>query len=286
MIAITGANGQLGTLVIDGLLEKVPASQIVAIVRNRESANALQQLGVQVREADYDQPESLEAAFRGIDKLLLISAVVPGQRLRQHKSVIDAAKKSGVSFVAYTSMLKADTSNHVLAAEHLATEKYLAESGMNFALLRNAWYLENHMGMIEPALQHDALVGSAKEGRFASASRADYAGAAVAVLTQAGAPNRTYELAGDTSFSMSEFASELSEQAGKQITYNDIDPDAYRSLLSGLGLPPMIVEVVVDADLKAQQGAFESSSSDLSRLLGHPTTTLAQAIRATVRSQQ
>jgi len=286
MIAVTGANGQLGKLVIEGLLKKVPADDIIAIVRNPETATAFQQIGVQVREADYDRPESLEAALRGVDRLLLISAVVPGQRLRQHKTVIDAAKRSGVSFVAYTSMLKADISGHVLAAEHLATEEYLAGSGLTFALLRNAWYLENHMGMIEPALQHDALVGSAKEGRFASASRADYAGAAVAVLTQAGAPNRTYELAGDTSFSMSEFASELSEQAGKQITYNDIDPDAYRSLLSGLGLPPMIVEVVVDADLKAQQGAFESSSSDLSRLLGHPTTTLAQAIRATVRSQQ
>ncbi|RRA47644.1 SDR family oxidoreductase [Acidipila sp. EB88] len=286
MIAVTGANGQLGKLVIEGLLKKVPAADIVAIVRNPETATAFQQAGVQVREADYDRPESLEVALRGADKLLLISAVMPGQRLRQHRTVIDAAKRSGVSFVAYTSMLKADTSGHVLAPEHLATEEYLAGSGLTYALLRNAWYLENHMGMVEPALQHGVLVGSAKEGRFASASRADYAGAAVAVLTGAGELNRTYELAGDTSFTMSEFASELSEQTGKQIPYNDLDPDAYRSLLSGLGLPPMIVEVVVDADVKAQQGAFDSSSSDLSRLLGHSTTTLAQAIRATVRSQQ
>jgi NAD(P)H dehydrogenase (quinone) len=237
---------------------------------------------VQVREADYDQPESLEAAFRGVDKLLLISAVVPGQRLRQHKSVIDAAKKSSVSFVAYTSMLNADTSRHVLAPEHLATEKYLEGSGLNFALLRNAWYLENHMAMVEHALQYGALVGCAKAGRFASASRADYAEAAVAVLTGAGEPNQTYELAGDTSFSMSEFALELSEQAGKQITYNDMDPEAYQSLLSGLGLPQMVIEVIVDADLKAQRGDLNSSSRDLTQLLGRTTTTLAQAIRTSV----
>ncbi len=286
MIAVTGANGQLGTLVIKELLEKFPAEQVVATVRNPEAAIGLKQLGVELREADYDRPESLVTAFHKVDKLLLISAVIPGQRLPQHKSVIDAAQKSGVSLVAYTSMLKAETSGHTLAPEHLATEEYLAGSGLPFVVLRNAWYLENHMGMVGAALQHGALVGSAKEGRFASASRADFAGAAVAVLTGAGETNHIYELAGDTSFSMSEFARELSEQAGKQIAYNDLEPEAYRSLLSSFGLPSMIVDVILDADLKSQRGDLDSTSRDLSRLLGRPTTTLAQAVGTTLRSQQ
>jgi NAD(P)H dehydrogenase (quinone) len=282
MIAITGATGQLGQLVAQGLLRKVSAENIVAVVRDVERAASLRQLGVQVRAADYDSPETLEAAFRGVEKLLLVSAVVPGQRLRQHKAVIDAAKKAGVKSVAYTSMVNADTSAHILAAEHLATEQYLIGSGLNFALLRNAWYLENHMGMVGAALQHGALVGSAGEGRFSSATRADLAQAAVAVLTESGKLNHTYELAGDTSFSMNDFAQELTKQTGVNVAYNEMQPEDYRNLLTGFGLPPMIVDVVVDADLKARQGDFENSSKDLTELLGRPTNTLAQAIKTTV----
>jgi NAD(P)H dehydrogenase (quinone) len=282
MIAVTGANGQFGTLVIEGLLKKVPAGEIVAVVRKPAEASALQQLGVQVRQGDYDQFETLAAAFQGVEKVLLISAVVPGQRLRQHKAVIDAAKTAGVTFVAYTSMLNADTSTHMLAAEHLATEQYLLRSGLKFALLRNAWYLDNHIGMVDAALQHGALVGSAGEGRFASATRADLAQAAVEVLTKSGQSKRTYELAGDSSFSMGEFAQEIARAAGKRIVYNELQPEAYRTLLTGLGLPSIIVDVLVDADLKARLGDFDSSSKDLSQLIGHSTTTLSEAVTVAV----
>ena len=280
MIAVTGANGQLGTLVVQGLLSKTPAKKIVAVVRKPADAAVLQQLGVQVRQGDYDNSESLLAAFQGVEKVLLVSAVAPGQRLRQHKAVIDAAKTAGVTFVAYTSMLNADTPTHMLAAEHLATEEYLAASDLKFALLRNTWYLENHIGMVNPALQHGALVGSAGDGRFASATRADLALAAVAVLTESVQPKLTYELAGDSSFSMSEYARELTSRAGKEVVYNELDPEAYRNLLAGLGLPSIIVDVIVDADLKASLGEFNSSSHDLSQLIRRPTTTLSQAIDA------
>jgi NAD(P)H dehydrogenase (quinone) len=282
MIAVTGANGKYGSLVIEGLLKKVPAEKVVAVVRKPAEATLLQERGAQIRQGDYDRPETLTKAFQGVEKILLVSAVVPGQRLRQHKAVVDAAKAAGVNFVAYTSMLNADTSTHMLAAEHLATEQYLANSGLKFALLRNAWYLENHIGMVDAALQQGALVGSAGEGRFASATRADLAQAAVAVLTESAKPKLTYELAGDTSFSMSEFAQELTRRAGREIIYNELDPEAYRNLLTNLGLPSVIVDVLVDADLKARSGDFDSTSKDLSQLIGHPTTTLSEAVKVAI----
>jgi NAD(P)H dehydrogenase (quinone) len=282
MVAITGANGQLGQLVIKGLLQNTPADQIVAAVRNPEKAHALHDLGVQVRKADYDRPETLLQAFQGVEKLLHISAVVPGERLRQHRAVIDAARQAGVKVVAYTSLLHADSSNLVLAAEHKATEDYLKASGVSYVLLRNGWYLENHTAALPAALQNGAIIGSAGEGRFASASRADYAGAAVAVLTQPGHENKTYELAGDSAFTLDDLAAEVTKQAGVQVAYRNLPAAEYEAALIGFGLPRMLVKVAVDTDLKAHQGILDDSSHDLSRLLGRPTTPLSAAVAAAV----
>ena len=284
MIAVTGANGNLGRLVVEGLLEHVPADQIIAAVRNVEKASDLRALGVQIREADYTRPQTLPLAFEGVEKLLLISAVEIGQRVVQHKAVIDAAKQAGVQLLAYTSLLRSDTSDLILASEHKQTEEYLIASGLKFILLRNGWYLENHTGSLAPALQHGAIIGSSGQGRFASASRADYAGAAVAVLTRSGHTNKTYELAGDNSFSMYDFAAELSKQVGRQIVYSNLSEVDYRAALLGFGLPKMIVDVVIDADVKSAGGALNSSSRDLSLLLGRMTTTLSQAIEAALKS--
>jgi len=286
MIAITGANGQLGGLVIKGLLETTPAEEIIAAVRSPEKAQALQNLGVQVREADYDRPETLAKAFRGVQKLLLISAVVPGQRLPQHRAVVDAAKQAGVKVIAYTSLLRADSSELVLAAEHKATEDYLKDSGVSFILLRNGWYLENHTAALPGALQNGVIIGSAGEARFASASRADYAGAAVVVLTQPGHENRIYELAGDSAFTPGDLAAEVTKQTGIQVAYRNLPAAEYEAALLGIGLPRMLVEVAVDADLKAQRGALDSSSHDLSGLLGRGTTTLSEAVAAAVAPPQ
>jgi NAD(P)H dehydrogenase (quinone) len=282
MVAITGANGQLGQLVIEGLLQNTPADQIVAAVRNPERAHALHGLGVQVRKADYDRPETLLHAFQGVEKLLLISAVVPGERLRQHRAVIDAARQAGVKIVAYTSQLHADSSDLVLAAEHKATEDYLKASGVSYVLLRNGWYLENHTAALPAALQNGAIIGSAGEGRFASASRADYAGAAVAALTQPGHENKTYELAGDSAFTLGDLAAEVTKQTGVQVAYRNLPAAEYEAELIGFGLPRMLVEVAVDTDLKAHQGILDDSSHDLSRLLGRPTTPLSAAVAAAV----
>jgi NAD(P)H dehydrogenase (quinone) len=284
MIAITGANGNLGQLVVKGLLEVVPATQIVAAVRSPEKAGDLRALGVAVREADYDRPETLAEAFKGVEKVLLISAVQPGERLRQHKAVIDAAVQAGVKLVVYTSILRADTSSLSLAGEHKATEDYLKRSGLAYVLLRNGWYLENTTAALALTLAQGAMIGSAGQGRFASASRADYAGAAVTVLTQPGHVNRTYELAGDQSFSMHEFTEEVSKQSGRSFVYNNLPPADYEAALLSFGLPNFVVEVVVDADVKSRVGELDSTSRDLSTLLGRSTTPLSEAIKVALQA--
>ncbi len=260
--------------------------QIVAAVRNPDKANALKTLGVQIRQADYDKPETLAKAFQDVEKLLLISAVIPGERLRQHRAAIDAAKQAGVRVVAYTSLLRADTSDLALAAEHKATEEYLKESGISFILLRNGWYLENHTAALPVAVQNGAIIGSAGDGRFASASRADYAEAAAVVLTQPNHENKVYELAGDTSFTLSDLAAEVTKQSGTEVVYRNLSPSEYEAALLGFGLPKMIVDVVVDADLKTRNGALNSSSRDLFELLGRPTTTLAEAVATALRNSK
>lgn len=285
MIAITGATGHLGRLVVMGLIQRLPAAQIIAAVRDVSKAEDLRALGVHVREADYDRPETLVKAFEGVDKVLLVSAVEPGKRLVQHKAVIDAAKRAGVQLLAYTSMLRADTSTLVLAGEHKATEQYLRSSGLEFVVLRNGWYLENDIGALGGALAMGKIIGSSGQGRFASAARADYADAAVAVLTQPGHTNNTYELAGDHAFSMAEFANEVSKQTGRSIAYENLPAGDFAAALLGFGLPRMIVDVVVDASVGSARGELDNAGRrDLSELIGRPTMPVSEAIKIALQS--
>jgi NAD(P)H dehydrogenase (quinone) len=285
MIAVTGANGHLGQLIIKGLVERVPAKQIVAAVRSPEKASSFGVLGVQVREADYTRPETLSTALHDVERVLLISASDVGQRFKKHRAVIDAAKEAGVEQFVYTSLLHADSSEMFLAEEHKQTEEYIRASGLPLVILRNGWYLENHTSALGNAVRCDALIGSSNDGRFASASRADYAAAAVVVLTQPVLGNKTYELAGDQSFSMTELASEVSRQLGRDIPYRNLSGDDYRAILLSLGLPQMTVDVLIDADAKAIRGDLDSTSRDLSRLIDRPTTTLSRAVRSALRTQ-
>lgn len=280
MIVITGATGQLGRLVIQSLLNKLPASQIVAAVRNPARAADLAALGVQVRKADYTDPALLEAAFQGAEKVLLISSSEIGQRAAQHRNVIDAAKKAGVSLVAYTSILHADRSPLGLAAEHAATEAYLRESGLPHVLLRNGWYTENYLASVPPALQHGAFIGSAGEGRIASAARADYAEAAAVVLTTPGQSGKVYELAGDEAYTLAEFSAELSRQSGKAIPYVDLPENDYKAALIGAGLPEPIAGLLADSDSGAAKGGLFDDTRQLGTLIGRPTTPLAVSMRA------
>lgn len=285
MIAVTGATGQLGRFVIDALLKKVPAGEIVAAVRTPAKAADLAALGVIVRQADYGQPETLEAAFAGVDKLLLISGSEVGQREAQHKAVIEAARAAGVGFIAYTSLLHADTSPLGLGVEHRATEALLKASGIPFALLRNGWDSENYAASIPPALAHHAFIGAAGEGRIASAARQDYAEAAAEVMTREDQAGKVYELAGDDSYTLAQFAAEIAAQSGEKVDYVNLSQSEFAAALKNAGLPEGLAEMLADSDAGAEKGGLFDDSRQLSQLIGRPTTTWQAVIRAALANR-
>ncbi|ASD62920.1 SDR family oxidoreductase [Bdellovibrio bacteriovorus] len=283
MILVTGATGQLGQLVIHSLLKKVPASEIVAAVRNVQKAQNLKDLGIQVREADYNNPEAWTATLKGIQKVLLISGSEVGSRIQQHKAVIDAAKKAGtVELLVYTSLLRADTSPLVLGQEHKETEKMIQASGLRYSLLRNGWYTENYVGSAKSAVEHGAVLGAAQDGRIASASREDYAEAAAQVLTLQN-PKAVYELAGDTSYSLKELAAEISKQSGKEVKYNNLSEADYKAVLIQVGLPEGFAGILAQSDSAAAQGGLYDESHELSQLIGRKTTPLAVTLAAALK---
>lgn len=280
MFALTGATGQLGQLVVAELLKTVAADQIVAIVRNPAKAETLRQQGVIVRQADYNDPAALTQALQGVEKLLLISSSEIGQRIAQHQNVISAAKAAEVKFIAYTSLLHADRSPLGLHVEHVATEKMLAEAGIPYTLLRNGWYSENYLASVPPALAHGVFPGAAGEGKIASATRADYAAAAARVLTEAGHAGKVYELAGDTSWTLSELAALLSNASGKPVVYQNLSQAEFAAALKSAGLPDGLADLLADSDAGAAKGGLFDDSATLSKLIGRPTTTIQESIHA------
>ena len=280
-IFVTGATGQLGRKVIDALLHRVPASSLVAGVRDKAKGADLAARGVELRVADYDQPATLAAAFVGIDRLLLISGNAVGQRTRQHTAVIDAAKAAGVKLIAYTSVLRADVSQLGLAVEHKATEAALAASGVPHVLLRNGWYLDNFAGRGTNALAAGELITCAGEGRYAAATRDDFAAATAVVLTSAdGYAGRKLELAGSSSFSIPELAALVSRLSGRNIPCRNMSPADYEATLIRNGMPDFVAKIVTNSDVSAGAGWLFDDSRTLESLIGRPTTTL-EAIVAT-----
>ncbi len=280
-LLVTGAGGQLGQLVVEHLLLLVPAAQVVATVRNADAGSRLAERGVDVRIADYTRPETLDAALAGVDRVLLVSSNALGQRVSQHRGVIEAASRAGVRLLAYTSVLHARTSPLGLAGEHRETEDILRTSGLPFVLLRNGWYTENYTASIPAALAHNALLGSAGEGRIASAARADYAAAAAAVLTTNEDWNgRVFELAGDEAYTLAEFAREVAHQAGQPVEYANLPEAEYRAALLGAGLPKDLAALLADSDASAADGALFDDGRQLQALIGHPTTPMAASIAA------
>ncbi|ABD07320.1 NmrA-like protein [Rhodopseudomonas palustris HaA2] len=284
---VTGANGQLGRRVIDTLLGTISAPQISALVRGADAAAALSARGIQAHVGDYGRPETLAPALAGVDRVLLISSSEIGRRTPQHRNVIAAAREAGVQFLAYTSLLHADISPLGLAEEHRQTEAALRESGVPFALLRNGWYTENYAASIPAALAHSALLGSAGDGRISSASRADYAAAAAAVLTaDTPAANQVYELAGDEAYTLTEFAAEIARQSGKAVAYRDLPEADYKAALLGAGLPEPFAALLADSDAGAAKDALFDDSRTLSRLIGRPTTPYAETIGDTLKASR
>ena len=276
---VTGTSGHLGRLVVHALLERgVPASEIVAGARDTAKVADLADLGVTVRRADYDDPASLDVAFEGVHRALLVSSSEVGNRTAQHGNVVKAATAAGVELLAYTSILRADTSTLLLAADHQATERLLAESGLPVALLRNSWYVENWTAQVPVILEHGALAGAAGDGRVSAATRADYAAAAAAVLT-ADDPAGVYELGG-TPFTLADFTAELAAQTGRDIAYRDLPVADYAQVLVGAGLPEPVAAVFADGDRGVRDGELLDTTGTLERLIGRPSTPLGEAIRA------
>ena len=284
-VVVTGATGQLGRLTVEALLRRgVPASDIVATGRDITGIKDLAERGVMVRRADFADPDSLGAAFAGADKLLLISASIPvDERVANHRRAINAALAARVSLVAYTSTLQADTAATIIGATHRATEEYLRERSAPSVLLRNGWYLESCIGQLPQVLQNGTVIGAAGQGRVSAASRADYAEAAAIVLTTEGHAGAVYELGGDEAFTQSELAAAISAAAGKQITYTDLSARELARVLADAGLPAELPDVFADNDLGWRRGELFTGSGDLRRLIGRPTTPLADAVADALR---
>ncbi len=282
-IVVTGATGHLGRLTVEALLRRgVPAEQITATGRRTETLADLAERGVIVRRADYTDPASLREALAGADRLLLVSSSEVGQRAEQHANAIDAAVEAGVGLVAYTSIAQADTSSLLLAEEHRATEKLVADSGIPYVLLRNSWYTENYTAQLLIYLEH-GIAGAAGEGRVSAALRADYAEAAAAVLVEDGHEGTTYELGG-AAFTMTELAQVVSEASGQAVTYTDLPVEQYTQVLVGAGLPEPVAAVFADGDRGVAAGELYVDTADLEKLLGRPTTPLANAVASALAS--
>jgi NAD(P)H dehydrogenase (quinone) len=281
-IVVTGSTGHLGKLVIEQLLEKIPADQITAVARSEEKAAGFAARGVKVAIADYNAPETFDGLLSAGDRVLLISGnEFDKGRVRQHTVVLDAAKAAGVALLAYTSGPGSLTA--ALADDHRGTEEAILAAGVPYVLLRNGWYHENYTEQLAPVLEHGAVVQAAGEGRVASAARADYAAAAVAVLTGEGHENKTYELSGDVAWSFAEYAAELSRQTGKEIAYSPVSVEAFTGILNGAGLPAPFPEILAEVDQSIANGELAGTDGTLSRLTGRPTTPIADSIAAALK---
>ncbi len=273
--AITGISGQLAPSIAAMLRARRPDERVIGLARAPERVAAA---GLEVRRFDYDDAATLAPALAGVDRLMLVSSSEVGQRERQHGAVIVAAREAGVGHIVYTSVLHADTSSLSLAHEHRATEAMLRESGIAHTILRNGWYTENYTASVAPAVTHGAVIGSAQDGRIASAARIDYAAAAAVVLADGGHAGQVYELAGDSAYTLADLAAELSRQTGRAIPYVDMAKADYAAALTGAGLPAGLASALASFDVAAAGGALFDDGKALSRLIGRPTTPLSVTI--------
>lgn len=285
-IAVTGATGQLGQLVIQELLNRTTASNIVALVRHPEKAKHLTDLGIMVKTFNYTAEQNqLVEALDDVDKLLLISSSEVGQRLTQHENVLNAAKTAGVKFIAYTSILNAENSPLALAAEHIATENFIKTLNLPYTLLRNNWYSENYTGTLAQAIEHGAILGATHHAKISSASRLDYATAAAVVLTSSGHDNKIYELAGDESYTLDQLAQLTSDLSGKNVVYKDLSEDEYAQTLVQVGVPEVFAKILADSDEGASKGGLYSESKDLQQLIGRKTTSIQETIQTALNTK-
>jgi NAD(P)H dehydrogenase (quinone) len=281
MIVVTGATGRLGRHVIEGLLEKVEADQITVAVRDVGKAAGLADRGVHVRPADYNDPASLTGAFDGSDRLLLISGNDVAHVVQQHSAAIDAAKQVGVGLLVYTSVLHADTATRRTAIPHRLTEPIIRESGLPFTLLRNSLYTDTFAPQMKQAAASGVFLSSAGDARLATATRADFAAAAVTVLTGEGHAGQVYELSGDVAWGFADLVAELSRATGREIVLRPVSGSEHRDLIIAGGLPPVFADFYVDLYRAAATGELSETNGELRRLIGRPSTPLAVSVAST-----
>jgi NAD(P)H dehydrogenase (quinone) len=281
--AVTGSTGNLGFLVVKALLDKnVPPSSIVAIGRTQSKAGALSGLGVEVRLADYMQPATLTRALLGVNRLLLVSGSEVGKRLAQHQNVLDAARKAGVSFLAYTSLSHASDSTSPLAPEHKATEEAIARSGIAYAILRNNWYTENYVGDVKAAQNIGIIAAAVGEGRVASASRKEYAEAAAIVLAGEERRNKIFELAGKA-WNYHDLAQAAAAIWGRSVSFLPVSADERKKSLLALGLPLETADFIVALDKSIEAGVLAKESEDLEKIIGRKPEGLLAGLRAALK---
>ena len=277
-LLITGATGKFGTKVMEILLKTVPAEHLAVSVRNPEKAEALCAQGVDVRQGDFDQPETLDAAFAGIDRLLLISADGDNEtRIRQHANAVAAAERAGVSFIAYTSLANAQESKNLFAPTHQATEADIVKTGIPYSFLRNNWYLENEISGIQGVLAGAPWVTSAGAGKVGWALQQDYAEAAAAVLSGDGYENTIYELSGKV-LTQEEIAAALGIVLGKEITVKQVDDATYADIMQAAGVPDFVIPILIEIQKSIRVGSLDVESNDFDKLLGRPATPINEAL--------
>ncbi|MCM3587805.1 SDR family oxidoreductase [Mesobacillus maritimus] len=283
-ILVTGATGKLGTKVVEALLKTVPSEQLAVSVRNPEKAEAMKDRGVEVRQGDFDRPETLEAAFAGIDRLLIISADGDNEtRIRQHSNAVAAAERAGVKYIAYTSIANAQESNNFLAPTHKATEEAILNTGIPYSFLRNNWYLENEIPSIQGVMAGAPWVTSAGGGKVGWALQQDYADAAAAVLSSSGHENTIYELSGKL-LTQEEFASALGNVLGKEVQVQQVNDAAYAKIMKDAGLPEFLIPMLVSIQKDIREGTLEIENSDFEKLLGRPATSISEGLAQIVKT--
>jgi NAD(P)H dehydrogenase (quinone) len=275
---VTGATGKFGTKVMETLLKTVPASQLAISVRKPEKAEGLRTRGVEVRQGDFDHPETLDSAFAGIDRLLIISADGDNEtRIRQHSDAVAAAERAGVKFIAYTSLVNATKSKNLFAPTHKATEEAILKTGIPYSFLRNNWYLENEIPSIQGVLAGAPWVTSAGDGRVGWALQQDYAEAAATVLYGNGHENTIYELSGK-SLTQEEFVSLLGSVLGKEVTVQQVDDATYADIMKNAGIPDFVIPILVDIQKSIREGTLDFESNDFEKVLGRPVSPISEAL--------
>ncbi|GIG55442.1 SDR family oxidoreductase [Demequina activiva] len=277
--AVTGSSGQLGRRIVHALLDlHVSPFDVIALARDTATIDDLAALGVRVRHADYDEPASLEVALEGVDRLVLVSGSEVGKRAEQHRAVITAAQQAGVKRIAYTSLLKADSSSVGLAPEHVETERALADSSIETAVLRNSWYTENYTAQIPGYRERGAIVAAAGDASVSTATRADLADAAAAAIT-ADAVKPVYELAG-TTFTFAQLAHTISSVTGTEVTYTSVSVEELAAGMVEGGMDEGTAQFWASIDASIARGDLATDSTDLRDLIGREPTSLEEAVRA------